>query len=115
MNIENFSMLNYFSLFLFLLFFQSYSFAEYRAYQYLLGSKNSKQKALSIMTTSLNPVAMSKYYGISKDQLYLLRTWICPGNTAKRKICTPVYQESNLEQFNLQENSNGDTWVVSVI
>ncbi len=91
----------------FLLVFSKHSGAEYRAYQYMLSPVNADQKNSTIMTTSLNPVAMTRYYGINKNRLYLLRTWICPGNTGGKKTCTPPYQTTNLENF-LLEKSQGE-------
>lgn len=81
-------------------------YAEYRAYQYLV-STNINQKSNTILTTSLTPVAMTKYYGISREKLYLLRTWICPGNTGGKKVCTPPYLAQNLELF-LNEQKPGE-------
>lgn len=79
-------------------------YAEYRAYQYLV-STNPDQKSTTILTTSLTPVAMTKYYGLSKQKLYLLRTWICPGHTGGKKVCTPPYLAKNLESFLMEEKS----------
>ena len=80
----------------------SNSFAEYRAYQYLV-STNPEQKSTTILTTSLTPTAMTRYYGLSKQKLYLLRTWICPGHTGGKKTCNPPYLAQNLESFLLEE------------
>ncbi len=81
--------------------------AEYRAYQYMLAPANADQKNSTILITSLNPVAMTRYYGINKNRLYLLRTWICPGNTGGKKTCTPPYLTANLENF-LMEKPQGE-------
>ncbi len=76
--------------------------AEYRAYQYLLDTQNPEQKNSTIITTSLTPVAMTRYYGISKQKLFLLRTWICPGHTGGKKTCQPPYISKNLDNFLLE-------------
>ncbi len=83
--------------------FLSSAHAEYRAYQYLLSGTSKEQKNTTILTNSYTPVAMTKYYGISKERLYLLRTWICPGHTGGKKVCVPPYQAQNLENFLLEE------------
>lgn len=85
----------------------STALAEYRSYQYVLNNNNPDKKTPTILTTSLHPQAMSRYYGISKQNLYLLRTWICPGNTAGKKTCLPPYQAKNLESF-LQNDTAGN-------
>lgn len=73
--------------------------AEYRAYQYLLSGNTKEQKSLNVITTTLSPVAISKYHNIAKDKVYLLRTWMCDGNTAHQKICAPPYQQENLQVY----------------
>ena len=90
--------------FLLLLLMAPKLMAEYRSYQYVVSSTNIDQKNLTIITTSFNPVAMTHYYGISPKRLYLLRTWLCPGSTAHQKICTPPYQDENLQSFILEQS-----------
>lgn len=73
--------------------------AEYRSYQYLLTGNSKEQKSLNVITSTLSPVALVKYHNVSKDKIYLLRTWMCPGNTSHQKICAPPYQQENLQSY----------------
>ena len=50
------------------------------------------KKMIQIITT-LNPQAYEAYLGSRKTQLYLMRTWICPGVTARKKICPSPYSQ----------------------
>lgn len=74
------------------------SFAEYRAYQYII--KSTDQFALAngaqaqIVTSTLNPSMYQAYHGGSLLSVSLLRTWICPGYTGGRqKICPHPYDQ----------------------
>jgi len=86
-----------------LLFFYSQStFAEYRAYQYIV--KSTDQFALAngaqaqIITSTLNPAMFKSYHGGSFLTVELLRTWICPGYTGGRKpICPHPYDQEDSE------------------
>lgn len=73
----------------------SATFAEYRAYQYLVVDKISKDKSSnSIIVSSLDPVTYISYNGGSNlVNVDLLRTWICPGHTGKKEVCPSPYSE----------------------
>lgn len=84
---------------LILLYCQS-TYAEYRAYQYIV--KTTDQFALAngapaqIITSTLNPAMFKSYHGGSFLTVELLRTWICPGYTGARKqICSHPYEEDS--------------------
>lgn len=74
--------------FLFTTFFFSVSaHAEYRAYQYLVKTRDpyataTKADARYIVST-LNPQNYQRYNGGSFISVDLLRTWICPGYTGR--------------------------------
>ena len=72
--------------FIFYLLICSFSaFAEYRAYQYIINNDN-KEKS-NIIITTYDPVTL-KSYNITPHLNYeLIRTWICPGNTASKDTC----------------------------
>ena len=78
------------------IFGQSLSlFAEYRVYQYYISSRQNKIQDSKpyLVTSSLDPVSYVAYNGgqtaIRAD---LLRTWICPGNTAQKEYCASPYE-----------------------
>lgn len=74
-----------------LLSFSAYS--EYRAYQYAVKDSNSGTPS-KIITSTLNPRAYLSYNGIQGLNLNLVRTWICPGYTGRKKeICKSPYEE----------------------
>lgn len=86
-----------------LLLFSFSAQAEYRVYQYVIKNKIVSaldQDSSHIKTSTLDPVSYLAYHGgsglISID---LLRTWICPGHTGKRKICSSPYAELPKEVF----------------
>lgn len=61
--------------------------AEYRAYQYLVKTRDpyataTKADARYIVST-LNPQNYQRYHGGSLVTVDLLRTWICPGYTGR--------------------------------
>jgi hypothetical protein len=74
------------------------SFAEYRVYQYLVKNTvyNQDQANGQIITSTLNPVAYKAYHGGSLVKVDLLRTWICPGHTAKKDICPSPYTDKSV-------------------
>lgn len=67
------------------------AFGEYRVYQYYVRSKiqNINPGNAELVTSTLNPTSYVSYHG-GKDsiEVNLLRSWMCPGNTSKRPICT---------------------------
>ena len=70
--------------------------AEYRIYQYYVSSPTTVLEgpnALSpIITSSLDPVSYTAFHGGSRHiRLDLLRTWICPGDTARKPYCPGPY------------------------
>lgn len=71
--------------------------AEYRVYQYSIKNKipNSDKDEAHFITTTLDPRSYLSYHGGAKlISLDLLRTWICPGNTSRKKICNSPYQQA---------------------
>lgn len=81
--------------------------AEYRVYQYSVSNKITffGERLNQIVSSTLNPRAYVAYHGgagmISVD---LLRTWICPGNTRKKKICpSPYGQLSQLQAIRIDD------------
>lgn len=80
---------------LLLILFALPAFAEYRVYQYVIKNKvqtASDQPQSHVITSSLNPQGFVAYNGggqlVSVD---LIRTWMCPGHTAKRPLCPSPY------------------------
>lgn len=71
--------------------------AEYRVYQYIVKNKITEpndQPVGVIKESTLDPVSYLAYHGGSSlIKIDLLRTWICPGHTAKRTICASPYAE----------------------
>lgn len=76
------------------------AFAEYRAYQYIVKTKDpfavaTKAQAQYVVST-LNPQMYKSYHGGSFIEVDLLRTWICPGYTGKYlPICPHPYDKEN--------------------
>ncbi len=74
------------------------SWAEYRAYQYMVKTQDlyavaTKSNAQYIVST-LNPQMFQRYHGGSLVTVDLLRTWICPGYTGSRKsVCDHPYDK----------------------
>lgn len=66
--------------------------AEYRVYQYLVRPKleSSLVTAMDarVQRSTLNPVSFVAYHGgaLAVDAT-LLRSWMCPGSTARRDFC----------------------------
>ncbi len=76
-----------------ILLISSTLFAEYRAYQYALKDENTGS-ASKIITSTLNPRAYLSYNGIEGLSVDLMRTWICPGYTGRKKqICKSPYEK----------------------
>lgn len=71
-------------------------FAEYRVYQYIVKNKiqfNDSPKS-HMVTSTLDPVTYVSYNGgKSIITVNLLRTWLCPGHTARKDICKSPYQK----------------------
>lgn len=76
------------------------TFAEYRAYQYIIKSTDQFAQATGaqaqIVTSTLNPAMFKSYHGGSFLNVSLLRTWICPGYTGGRKeVCPHPYDQED--------------------
>ena len=75
--------------------------AEYRAYQYIIKSKIRSESAeyrtsSKIINSTLNPVSFIAYNGgFEIIEIDLINSWMCPGNTSKKKICNPISQDNN--------------------
>ena len=72
------------------------AWCEYRVYQYVIKNKvvsSNDQPQSSIRTSSLNPQSFIAYNGGNNlVGIDLIRTWICPGYTGKKKkICNSPY------------------------
>ena len=86
---------------LILLMLSNTAMAEYRAYQYIVKSKikNSSQilnSKSTIISSTLSPVSFIAYNGGTNIiEIDLINTWYCPGNTSKKKICSPRRQGNN--------------------
>ncbi len=66
--------------------------AEYRVYQYLVKPKNMAAMVTQVQAkpvrSTLNPVAFLSYNGgKSAVDITLMRTWMCPGSTARKEYC----------------------------
>ncbi len=66
--------------------------AEYRVYQYLVKPRNAAVQVVKseprYVRSTLNPVAFYAYNGgRSSVDATLMRTWMCPGSTARRDYC----------------------------
>lgn len=65
--------------------------AEYRVYQYYVKSKtqNINSSDAQIITSTLNPRSYLSYNGGSSSvEISLLRSWMCPGHTGKKELCS---------------------------
>ena len=74
--------------------------SEYRAYQYIVSSKdpyaNATKADPQYVTSTLNPKMFKAYHGGEYVSVQLLRTWICPGYTGGfEKICEHPYDKEN--------------------
>ena len=65
--------------------------AEYRVYEYDILSTEGlpSKKFLSV----IHPRAIKYYYQIYSEDLFLKRTWICPGDTSKKDFCPSPYSQ----------------------
>lgn len=75
-----------------LLLSASAALAEYRVYQYLVKPKTVTSMVTQIdarsVRSTLNPVSFIAYQGgASAIDATLLRSWMCPGSTARRDFC----------------------------
>lgn len=75
-----------------LVFSATSALAEYRVYQYLVKPKltSSMVTAMDARTvrSTLNPVSFIAYQGgETAIDATLLRSWMCPGSTARRDFC----------------------------
>lgn len=81
-----------------ILLISTQAIAEYRVYQYsidYLDTNNQIEKNV-IISTTLNKTAYKTYYGINQQNIQLLRTWICPGNTSQKLICLSPYEKMEM-------------------
>ena len=75
--------------------------AEYRAYQYIIKSKKYSESdehktSSKVINSTLNPVSFIAYNGGNEViEIDLVNSWMCPGNTSKKKICNPLPQDNN--------------------
>lgn len=73
-------------------------YAEYRAYQYVVKNKvniENQRPNNVIITSTLDPIGYLAYHGGGLlIEVELLRTWICPGNTAGQDICPSPYSQT---------------------
>lgn len=78
------------------LFFSVNSLAEYRVYQFSLKNKvMTSQTDEHIITTTLDPQSYVSYHGGPRlIAVNLLRTWMCPGNTARKPLCSSPYKKA---------------------
>lgn len=86
------------ALFLSITLMPSLASAEYRVYQYsidYLNIDNQIEKNV-IISSTLDAKAYKSYYGIKQQNIQLLRTWICPGNTSQRAICLSPYEKMEM-------------------
>ena len=66
--------------------------AEYRVYQYLVKPRDASVMVTQVQArpirSTLNPVAFLSYNGgKSAVDITLMRTWMCPGSTARKEYC----------------------------
>ncbi len=66
--------------------------AEYRVYQYLVKPKMTSSMATQvdakIQRSTLNPVSFLAYNGgANAIDATLVRSWMCPGSTARKDFC----------------------------
>lgn len=66
--------------------------AEYRVYQYLVKPRGAAVQVVKseprYVRSTLNPVAFYAYNGgRSSVDATLMRSWMCPGSTARRDYC----------------------------
>jgi len=65
---------------------------EYRVFQYLVRSKyfQPRENGPYIVTSTFDPTTYISYHGgESSLQVELLRSWMCYGDTSKKKYCHP--------------------------
>jgi hypothetical protein len=77
---------------LILIGFSKKASAEYRVYQYLvkpkMASSMATQMDAKIQRSTLNPVSFLAYHGgASAIDATLVRSWMCPGSTARKDFC----------------------------
>ena len=88
-------------IFIALLMLSLNSMSEYRAYQYIVKTKISNQTDRlqagdSIISSTLSPTSYVSYHGGSDIvSIDLINTWMCPGNTAHKRICDPIPLEND--------------------
>lgn len=64
--------------------------AEYRVYQYYVRATYPmpQDQEAYLATSTLDPVSYTAYHGGSESiEVDLLRSWMCPGNTAQMQFC----------------------------
>lgn len=75
---------------------------ETRIYEYLIQGKSTLtgQPSAKIVTTHMSPTSYLAYYGSREIQnIELIRTWACPGNTGQlRPPCLHPYEQWKMDQ-----------------
>ena len=72
------------------------SFAEYRAYQYIVKDPMQPDIEPSIITTANQPNLYKSLHGNNLD-ITLVNTWMCHGYTSRKKICDYPFTVSTEE------------------
>lgn len=90
-------------LFVFVSLFSISVRAEYRAYQYIVKTKDPYAVATraepQYIVSTLNPQVFKSYHGGSSISIDILRTWMCPGYTGLRtKVCDHPYDKGTTAQ-----------------
>ena len=86
---------------IFTILFSHSATSEYRAYQYMVKSIETlpdKESVISsIVVSTLAPVSYVAYHGGNQSTtINLLNSWICPGDTSQKNICSsPQIKEGN--------------------
>ncbi len=86
--------------FLFSILFSFSAHAEYRAYQYIVKSRDPLATATKAdaryIVSILSPTNYKAYHGGNLVSVDLLRTWICPGYTGRGTApCDHPYDKGN--------------------
>ena len=68
----------------------SQAFAEYRVYLYQVEGA----RGFNTVKSTLDPVSYEAYNGLEKsNEVSLLKTWMCAGDTSKKDLCPSPYEE----------------------
>jgi hypothetical protein len=76
-------------LFYFYLLTHFFAWGGYRVHEYIIQGKTKKYVLKSILGLQGLPA----YYGIKSEQISYVRTWVCPGNTSFKSLCSSPYGE----------------------